>query len=630
MRFSLCAALVLTLSLVSCKSPHSKQASLDNFAAGAAYKTNLCSGSRAEQEALKDATPIPMIVDVADKTQNILLRTEAVVALSAVPPKLVDRFIKMNGTITITPFANQTCRMLMAANRDQLRFAAEGQDSILACTTMSSRPSTNGMQSLDMFVDADADAIRHALVRQFGFFYAQMLSRMLATGKPNEHTPTYLLQAAPNMAFEQQSDLLASAFLRDIAASQLFDVANLKAYIGTDQDIAALKQNLSAKAADAFNGVTFDTADADLRAIRKRQFKDYVYAEAFDSYYCNTWASSDVAAIERANANKNLELLANEKNTRALFEKLFPTTFAEFQKHRADIESGTIASNAKFKPAPARLTSGGSGKFGLKAWSASDWGAASGAFFGSIGSSIGSAGKSAYKFVRHPVESYNRYYDAKYQQTTRVIENLEASGMSANEAAARGGLIAGVPGVQSMGEAAGGVRLDHAKNHATWMATHERVTTGIQGAGEFAGTIVVVGGAVAPATMGVKASAAFDKYLPIKKALPSEILENTAEWAAKHPKVTSAASTVAHRVTEATPVVVQSVARGLTPLATAVVENAGSMTTVARQIEKEVAKIEKEGEKIEKRLEEEAVPSAEPKDSVGISDGVAGSVPEKK
>lgn len=166
-------------------------------------------------------------------------------ALSAVPANLQDLFFGLGGKIVFTSNLDKPIRSSTDLTCDQSgqrrNFISEGTDRIEACWTTDSKTS-----DVVILMNPSVDSVNHATIRIFGYILSQILSKL-------EVSDDGVMITKKNEHFE---DLMS-----DIAAAVVADVRR------------------------PGSKYTFSANEA---LLRSDEFKYFAFAEAFDSFYCNT------------------------------------------------------------------------------------------------------------------------------------------------------------------------------------------------------------------------------------------------------------------------------------------------------------------------------------------------------
>lgn len=314
------AAHFLTLSLgivlvIGCKpkATQSDIASLENFASQSLLKTNVCVGPTSELESASVEHALAGLYPNASSHRDIVRK-----ALSAVPQPLRDLFSGLNGEIIITATPHHYCNTNAMADYE-----------LTACYRY--RPGKNGRpRILQIILPDNAATIGHGLVRQFGYLFAQRLSRLDI--KTSGEQVTVAALSSRNPGIQTRMEAVAEAFLSDLHFSPYFGFESLKKFLGTEtEDIVrgALVGNTNQDGRGLLDKLA-------LKDAKKRRFVDAVFAEAFDSYYCNAYSEVDpkvLAPLKTKNVLKLAELgqvLSKIDNTRVIMSLLFNNTLQVF------------------------------------------------------------------------------------------------------------------------------------------------------------------------------------------------------------------------------------------------------------------------------------------------------------
>jgi hypothetical protein len=196
--------------------------------------------------------------------------------------------------VIVTSEANKYCTMperrkLSAEEarykKDELKFLRERLDDVTACyrfITPEDRVKIFGRgkdgdasQVLIVFLNDSVSDIQHGLVRAFGYLVSNYYSHLTVDQK------SITWSSDENLAFRESKTAIADAFLKDVSGTP------------AARRFASLTK-LSARSSEG-----------------RRNFEDFVYAEAFDSFYCNMYA-------------------ADSSNTLVVMSKRFHATFDKF------------------------------------------------------------------------------------------------------------------------------------------------------------------------------------------------------------------------------------------------------------------------------------------------------------
>lgn len=326
-------SVLLLLAVAGCKtSSDSDIQSLDNFSrsGSAALNANVCSGTNGKDFNLfwgEGATAKDRIqVDSPLKDQ---LKPAIQKSLSAVPDGLQDWFFDKGGRIIISTGASALCQAEASRKGD----AAEAAEAYHSCWKMDGGKfpviyiNANPDISRKKFTAATTDQkvpnqessdlevltleMQHSIVRSFGYVFSEVLSRLT----PKQNKSTEFEFADGDIEAQTDKELLAWKFIFDIremvkSGSNPDEFLTFKGLI---RDPKILDPNKSSyedawKAwytqYKSYEGSTKkETQKTDEWAVKARIFQDQIYAEAFDSWYCN--AETRTQLTEKKNFNSS-------------------------------------------------------------------------------------------------------------------------------------------------------------------------------------------------------------------------------------------------------------------------------------------------------------------------------------
>ena len=306
----LLGVLLVLATLNSCKKTDdvSRSKSLDNLTAGKRLRTNVCAGNPAlaTHPALIDllkeveARTIDSQSSNAAKTRNLNAVKNA---FSALPPFAQSQFLAIGGQIVLTPEANRLCTasVLKSAEKakrseSELAFLREGFSDVRACFLFANPGELEdiGFKSNThlhtLIILNNETEIAHNFVRVFGYMNTQLSSRLGVKGDFTSSATEVALAADFNPKFTSARAEIAAAYLKDLA------------------------NRPERKRFERF-------AAMDPRSPGRIVFEDYVYAEAFDSYFCNQYGKGDL-------------------NTLGIMGREFPQTLVAFTKSLASASKG--------------------------------------------------------------------------------------------------------------------------------------------------------------------------------------------------------------------------------------------------------------------------------------------------
>ena len=329
------AILGFSLASAGCKpkSSESSLQSLDNFTAGTRLQLNECRG---DPSLLSNSALISILNEMETRVvwstaksaaERAPLMTAMRAAFAALPPSMQMQFLGMGGQILVTGGANAICgdssrkalvgdKSLVQSERTALQ---EGMKSISSCYLFllpGDKASTFGVKtandkpSLIAVLSDDKIEISHTMVRVFAYMNAMLSSHMRVGGGNFLYSNTVVaFTDTENPNFQVEKVALAKAYLADIK--------------GTANYAKFAKFDVGGNATPAERGA----------------FAQFLYAEAYDSYFCN---QTDPG-----------------KNTMNRFAKQFPKAFGAF-----------VASLAHGPPKGAKLTTPAQASAsGLRLWS---------------------------------------------------------------------------------------------------------------------------------------------------------------------------------------------------------------------------------------------------------------------
>lgn len=269
------------LVLASCKPKASdgKLASVDNFAGTGAKKVNICSGPS------RTSTVLPSIEisanSVKDQKNADLIKDATLHALSAVPDQITTLFASQDkSVIRISNDVEAICsKQLSGAD---LFYASEGGRVSSCWDTSDNR--------IIIYLKADPVVIQHNLVRML----ARATSEVIASAGEQPMTrskPGYQEFVRRTDSFQKFKFDLASTFIKEVDAAR-----SNGAKVSLDP---------------------YATLLSDGNTAGRKLFDHFVYAESFDSYYCNP----------------------NSGGTRDTFKKDFPKTYDIFANYARRMEN---------------------------------------------------------------------------------------------------------------------------------------------------------------------------------------------------------------------------------------------------------------------------------------------------
>lgn len=257
-KFRITTTIVIGMTALSaCKpktAPLSQAKSLENFAAGEDVRINVCSAPFNELDAKDPRKKVTAFFDVKDAGVAQKATGELMLALSAVPDDAFRLFQMDKGKVLVSENAAKYCSFNGA-----VKFKGKSpvfQSCFVTIPYGSGKTKMEkALEGRTLVVSPDTAAIRHGIVRSFGYFVADFLAR--------------------DPGFSTLKVELAKSFLADVAASKIFSLVTQEPLLGAGID-GIVRANLKAGKPNPLQG-----AKADAAAIAG--FMNYVIGEAFDS-----------------------------------------------------------------------------------------------------------------------------------------------------------------------------------------------------------------------------------------------------------------------------------------------------------------------------------------------------------
>jgi hypothetical protein len=319
--------------LPSCKHTTGSQVqSLENFAAGSDLHLEQCSANAQGTSSPRLLTQrLAFDGSQAQASKDALAQLAASV-LTALPAE-VDAAAYYSGLHIV--FSDRTPDICSA----ELSSPPADTSTLTSCIVLAGVNSDgkNGHQ-LAVYMKPDPAILQSSLIREMGYFVVQYLGSLV----PSDGTFILDLNRDPGLR----------RFRADLAARFVFDAIDMAvpsmlytvgAYLGPDglntvrANTASYQSSLSVES--LYAGTRFAAGgDAELRV----RFEDYVMAEAFDSYFCNSWAPYDTTKAYAALANPgSADANAALANTHLLMRDTFPNTYTMFDS-MVDSLLGTV------------------------------------------------------------------------------------------------------------------------------------------------------------------------------------------------------------------------------------------------------------------------------------------------
>jgi hypothetical protein len=324
--------------LVCCKpsSEPSNLQSLENFAAGSVVNKNNCSAAPALQKSLLADNLFNAHVQPKGQIDDQAL-ANAKLAATSLPRRVRDLFHRLGGRIVVASDVVEQCNNIIQGIPTSKKFFAEGKSVIDSCALL--LPESQDQQVFEVFIADKAETIQHGLIRQFGLVTSQILSRVSTSTNAFTGEKQYWLSRVRGKDIEALRNRLVQAFLIDIYEKpQFFKLNDLDIMLGQgagrkiSANIAAIR---SGKKRPILQGVL--SKDGQTQSQPLNLFKDFVFAESFDSYYCNNWADYSAKEVKQFIASKTIKdlqkqgnIISQQTNTNLLMRDMFRRTWNVF------------------------------------------------------------------------------------------------------------------------------------------------------------------------------------------------------------------------------------------------------------------------------------------------------------
>ncbi len=313
-------AIVLGLlvdGLVGCKpKSNSDTKSLENFSAGSEIRVNHCSGDPDKFASRKDVHGIGINVNGVDAKTAEKLKTEAFIAMSAVPPTFVNAFKVWGGKLLITSEIDKLCSL-----GGMIPEAATGGVRACSLTIPITQKTVNpGERGLTIVIEPSAISIRHSLVRAMGYLMVQEFA---------EHINFQGDSNFSSAEFFRLEAMLTKAYLADLASSKVFSPKIMDGYLGEgsgDKIKANYEAIASGRKIDILEGVNPDPK-------RLSRLLGFVTAESFDSVHCfaeGNLPKFDESVARDIEATGDMSKFALITNSRKLMQRFFPRSFKAY------------------------------------------------------------------------------------------------------------------------------------------------------------------------------------------------------------------------------------------------------------------------------------------------------------
>jgi len=307
------AALALLAGLGCKPTSQSSLQTLDNFAAQKRLKDNSCAGRPNDQY----LPSVEAIMSRVSGSTDIEVMGAVRSAVAAVPETLRSLFLALDGTIKLDSNPRRFCGDAKGGN-------SAGQETY-SCFAFRELTAGGGVA---IVAKNHPDAINHSLVRQFGYFYAQYLSKHSyeydASGRVTKAA------RSDNPGLRARKTAVANAFLSDVDLSPYFDLQTMETFLHPGA-VELIRKSMKQGDADYLSLVKSDQ-------VTKESFTDFIFAEAFDSFFCNAYAPIPEDLFDGVKNRVSLSesdlkgILKQTNNTRTIMAVLFEQTIMVFNQ----------------------------------------------------------------------------------------------------------------------------------------------------------------------------------------------------------------------------------------------------------------------------------------------------------
>jgi hypothetical protein len=258
-----------------------------------------------------------------DKSKRAELYKSAAIALTSVPLSIQKIYEHLGGTIAISSNPEPYCNnATLNPNLPSFLPKESKKNTSDGCFVFERH--SNGHR-LHIVIRADHQAIRHNLVRIFGYQTAQFIAH-LEYFKKNER---FELNSRPSDSFEKAKAQLTREYLKDISQTDFkYGKTALEQKLGVGA-ISKIRANIKNEKKDLFAGVSFmhpgesKKLSSEKRTFRQSIFESYVFAESFDSWHCSR--------------GTNARMLRDFEKTYAEYTRLFEGINKDLEKILAKV-----------------------------------------------------------------------------------------------------------------------------------------------------------------------------------------------------------------------------------------------------------------------------------------------------
>ena len=275
---------------------------LDAIASGGITKLYQCKGAN-EVRLTSDRIIFDKQSKVANASQAAKNKLQSAVTdyFSAINPAMQELFLKLGGNVLITDSGqiNDYCR----ASRGRSASGNSTEDSVHGCFLFVDDPTGQRASILTIVHSDSPERIRYFGPQIFGYLYAQFYSRLTL---PERAGASFSIARTEGMQFITYKDLIADAFLKDMLASNKYNLDTLAPVLGVDASRELRASQSESSLLDALSlrkaGDSGELA-SEVKNKRRAQILDFFFAHAFQSMNCNAEATE----VTRRDFPKSLE-----------------------------------------------------------------------------------------------------------------------------------------------------------------------------------------------------------------------------------------------------------------------------------------------------------------------------------
>ena len=315
------AVLAMAAVLTGCnlQSTESDLVTLENFTVGSEIRRNDCTG-----ETDRSLFPPVGIAEDLDEATRDRLRMRVTRSLSAVPSFALKYFNDLTGKIKVTADATAICNEALAQTDTAFQQPA-GRPLVGACYLVVF-DDAGKQEDLTLYIAPDEEVIKGHLVRTFGYFVAQYVSRLTKS----ETGYSYHAELAEPIRRVRSS--LARTYLKELVTEEMWSASLLDGILGAGGG-QELERAIKNTEPDIYKNITFNLNPRaeqfdQFHAERAAGFEDFIFAESFDSWFCSSF---DYAAKSADPDDDRMQYATTTADSRAAFATLFPRTADRFE-----------------------------------------------------------------------------------------------------------------------------------------------------------------------------------------------------------------------------------------------------------------------------------------------------------